>query len=272
MTILSTDYTDYTDMKFNGKSGGFTLIELLIVVGVLALLLGLLGPAILKSVSAAVNTRQDAEQKMLAGAIIEYWHDNKKWPIGNKDPYRDGEKEKREVNGVEVEVFSGRMVFSGKIDWDPDKEKVMPNSVVFDELYKADFNGAEKTYFDLNTHVTTLVQTSGGPIFGKDPLPAVAQIRDVLDIKSVSHGEVHPIFCYWAKIFKCPKQHDNDREAYYNMDASVCNSEYCRYVKDNGFGYSFKPKDKTKNTKRALFPYRVTIDFYNETAWVSRDY
>jgi len=241
---------------------GFTLIELLIVVGVLALLLGLLGPAILKSLQAAVRAKQDAEAKVLAGAIIEYWHDNKKWPIGDKDPYKDGPK----VNGV----FTGSMFFSGQV-WDP--SGAFPNSIVFNELYKAKFNDVEgaKTYFDINNHITTSTKHNNNPVF--DGKVAEARLKDVLTANT-KHKEKSPIFCYWARVFKCP-----NCDQYYSMDSSVCTrnrdsngNNKCSYYTANGFAYTFKPRDKSNNAKRALFPYVVEIDFYNETAIVSRSY
>jgi len=254
------------------KKSAFTLIEMLIVVGVLALLLGLLSPAILKSIKAANEAKQTAEQRVLAAAIIEYWHDNKKWPIGNKDPYRDGPKKQNPETGEWV--FTGEMVFSGKI-WNPDSD-AMPNSIVFDELYKATFNNVReaKTYFDVNNHITTARQSANGPVFGVSPLPGEAPLKDILGQgeNAVGHKTRHPIFCYWGTVFRCPHNHENDQFAYYRMDASKCTSEDCQYFKSNGFGYTFKSKDKSNGAKRTLFPYRVTIDFYNDTAIVSKDY
>jgi len=250
---------------------GFTLIELLIVVGVLALLLGLLGPAILKSLKTAIRTRQNTEQKLLAASIIEYWHDNKAWPIGDINPYTTPQ-----FRDPDTGKFEGLMVFSGRVWSDPpnDEPIPLPNSRVFDELYRAEFNSVSgiKTYFELNNHITNADQTgSYGPMF---PRFAEARLRDVLDNGKANHKSKHPIFCYWATIFKCPKC-----EAYYGMNAGRCDNREgngqisaCSYYVQNGFDYTFQAKDKSNNAKRALFPYKVTIDLYNETAFVTKDY
>ena len=71
--------------SFITKRSGFTLVEMLIVVGVLAMLLGLLAPAILKNIKIAEKKKRINERAVLQAGIVEFWHDQNKWPIKSGD-------------------------------------------------------------------------------------------------------------------------------------------------------------------------------------------
>ena len=247
----------------------FTLIEMLIVVGVLALLIALLSPAILKSMMIAERRKLENEVKVLEAAITEYWSDHKRWPLGEggnkKDPYKDGMK----TRGAEGrETPTGIIRFGGRNEndsTDPKAYKNYPNYIVFNELYKATYNGVpeSKTYIDITVH------TTHDPSLGKDPVyPVYASmpLKDVLKT-SVSHGQESPILCYWAKVFLCPHC-----DKFHRLDAESCGNDKCQYRKEKGFAYTFKSADKSNRTRRALFPFIVTFDFYNETVQVSTEY
>ena len=116
-------------------SAGFTLIEMLIVVAILGVLLGLLATGIKHSMVNAKKRRRNTEVTTLQTAIVNYWHDNNQWPLG------DTPKSKREA---------ARKSSSGTISFQDD------NYVVFDCLAPKNtaYNPSKKQYLDFTTYYT----------------------------------------------------------------------------------------------------------------------
>src|SRR5580765_7416406 len=68
------------------KKPGFTLVELLVVIGIIAVLIGILLPALNKARKAARTTTCLANIRTLTQAEMQYWNDNK----GKFSPYYNG--------------------------------------------------------------------------------------------------------------------------------------------------------------------------------------
>jgi len=202
---------------------------------------------------------------------MQFWHDNKRWPIGNLDPHVDGRRAPNYKNDM---VFCGQLVIRGKVFGKfPEDEPGVYNNIVFDELFKTRFANDEdtKTYFDVNAHITNDQSIRGQIDF---PVYAMEQMKDVLtENTNRKVPGTGPVFCYWATIFKCPHC-----DARYHMNAKTCSNTPgadnpgCSYLTQSKFAYTFKPADKSANSIRALFPYKVTIDFHNDMVWVEKEY
>jgi len=225
--------------KFLIERSGFTLVEMLIVVGVLAVMVGLLAPAILKNVKMAMVKGRENERIVLQAAIAEYWHDQNRWPI------KSGDKPKKDDNY--------KLIYTDD------------NYEVFNQLIDADFGGEKKIkdYIDPVRHITTAQAESEYPSFSAVPL------NDVLEgLNGVSHRQ-NCTLVYWADLIKCPYcPSSSGSDQYADIDATECKNDECEYYKKNGERYQFETGDR-KASIRGLRPYKVTFDLLNNLVTVT---
>lgn len=64
----------------------FTLVELLVVIGIIAILMGILIPAILSARRAAVNTECASHLRQLVAGVVLYHDENRVYPAANFSP------------------------------------------------------------------------------------------------------------------------------------------------------------------------------------------
>ena len=248
-------------MKTFGKTrSGFTLVEMLIVVGILGVLLSLLSPAILKQAKVSQEKRAVNERKVLEAAILEFWHDQKRWPIntsGVSKPSKDGSylddvKKNDKANAYKI-------IYQYK------------NNIVFDQLVNAkigDEQVARKDYIDTKAHNSTRKDEN------KYPVKSAATLYDVLEGKNGVSRRADPVLVYWTYRIHCPECPKNANDTGYldgfaPLDAGHCENNECGYYKDKDERYVFTKADKNKNTERVVMPFKVTIDLLNNKVTVN---
>lgn len=64
----------------NSTDRGFTLIEIVVILGVIAILVAILTPAVLKYLDDARNRRAEADVKQIAGALLQLMKDTGEYP------------------------------------------------------------------------------------------------------------------------------------------------------------------------------------------------
>jgi len=191
---VSESEDNMKSVHYRSRSG-FTLVEMLIVVGVLGMLIGLLAPAILQSIKVAQRRARANECAMLEEAILEFWHDQNKWPIKKGDTPRKSAGYKLTYGDNNYEVFN--------------------------QLVDADFGGRKKikTYIVTGRHITTPQKETSYPSF------AAASLKDVLEGRNGLSRRADPVLVYWVEFLECPKCGE-----YNGTDADTKRCRKCDYL------------------------------------------
>jgi len=148
----------------------FTLIELLVVVTIIAILVGLLLPAVAKARSRAQRVATLTEVKQLETALRKYYQEYLTWPTNCPEVPPNPEQQRTEVGEKLALILGGR---------DPANN---PRGLTFMEFTRVT-NGIPYTAFEGRYYVKFDVNNDNQIAEGTDPLndpPVPAALRPVI--------------------------------------------------------------------------------------------
>jgi len=168
-------------MKTSPRRHAFTLIELLVVIGIIALLMSMLLPAVHRAKQAGMQVKCAAQMRDVGMALLIYSNDNRGWlyPVGEYVPPTGGKPGYYKTLGTETEWYplfpdpSNPNTYKGRhLRW-PNYVDLGKNPKVWNPPIlicpSDDQPGEEHTYI-LNKHLATRVDRlvrAGGSIRGR---------------------------------------------------------------------------------------------------------
>ena len=252
------------------KRSAFTLIELLVVIAVIGLLAGLLFTGVLNLVRQGRNAANRDNAAILSAAIMEYWHDQGRWPIpkGHKPKkvwakesdksVRDVDIDGQEIEGSEHQVYQYKLVY-GALNKDGKVSKGYGNDAIVQILLSAKVGKLQedKSYLDLGPFVTCPYED------GTDADAVAYPIDEVVPAGGLEEkaktGQVKVPLLYRAQFIQCP----HCKKIYTKKDdRRTCDDRACKYYEEHHKFYRFKAKERKGNFEGAK-PYVITFDFMN---------
>ena len=247
------------------KRSAFTLIELLVVIAVIGLLAGLLFTGVLGLVGQGRAAANKDNAALLSTAIMEYWHDQGRWPIpkGHKPKkvgrrtVRDTDSGGSEIEGTDREIYQYKLVY-GALNKDGKVTKGYGNDEIVKILLSAKIGKLQedKSYLDLGPFITA-------PDDGTDPDNLTYPIEDVVPAggleEQAKSGKLKVPLLFRSAFIQCP----HCKKLYpVGGGRRTCDSRSCDYYEANKKFYRFKAKELKGNIQGAK-PYVITFDFLN---------
>ena len=252
------------------RRSGFTLIELLVVIAVIGLLAGLLFTGVLGLVKQGRNAANKDNEALLSAAIMEYWHDQGRWPIpkghkpkkvGRKTVY-DSDSEGGDIQETAHEVYEYKLVY-GKLDKNGRVTSGYNNSEIVKILLSAKVKSkggaeVEKQYLDLGPFVTCPYEDGTDADSAQYPIDEVIPAGG-LEEKAKS-GQVKVPLLYRSQFMQCP----HCKKLYpVGGGRRTCGSRSCPDYEANHKQFDRFKAAELKGNFEGAKPYVISFDFIN---------
>jgi len=253
------------------KRSAFTLIELLVVIAVIGLLAGLLFTGVLGLVKQGRNASNKDNATLLSAAIMEYWHDQGRWPIpkghkpkkANRKTVYDSDSEGSDIQETEREIYEYKLVY-GKLDKNGKVASGYNNSEIVKILLSAKVGKLkeDKSYLDLGPFITAPYEDGTDPdglTYPIDDVVPAGPLQEEPLLSKVKSGGTKVPLLFRSQFMQCP----HCKRLYpVGGGRRTCDSRACPYYESNNKYYRFKAAELKGNFEGAK-PYVITFDFIN---------